>query len=131
LTLKDNLQWLDHENSMQHLRNIGQTGEVARASAEDVHERIQRLWDRLQDEKKEDVRTLGERLEMRREEEEKEREERRKKRKEVAERKKEEKETEKIKLESYGEDVRIEGEHEEDDMAAMMGFGGFGTSKKK
>ena len=48
----------------------------------------------------------------------------------MAERKKEEKEK-KIKVKTeYGGDVRVEGEHEEEDMAAMMGFGGFGTSKK-
>lgn len=31
----------------------------------------------------------------------------------------------------YGEDVRIEGEHDEDDMMAAMGFTGFGTTAKK
>lgn len=131
LTFKDNLQWVEHENSMQHLRAIGQTGEVKRATREEVHERIERIWERMQEEKRGDVKTLKERLEGRAEEEEKEREERRRKRRELAERKKEEKEKEiKVKTE-YGDDVRVEGEHEEEDMAAMMGFGGFGTTNKK
>ncbi|KFY80009.1 hypothetical protein V499_01079 [Pseudogymnoascus sp. VKM F-103] len=130
LTFKDNLQWVEHENSMQHLRAIGQTGEVKRASAEDVHERIERIWTKMEEERKGDVKTLRERLEGRAEEEEKVREERRKKRQEAAQKKREEREKE-IKVKSeYDEDVRVEGEHDVEDMAAMMGFGGFGTSKK-
>jgi U4/U6.U5 tri-snRNP component SNU23 len=130
LTFKDNLQWVEHENSMQHLRAIGQTGEVKRATVEDVRERIERIWERLVEEKRGDVKTLGERLEVRKEEEEKEREERRRKRKELVERKRAVKEEDvKVKKE-YGEDVRIEGEHDEDDMMASMGITGFGSSKK-
>ncbi|KAL3427505.1 hypothetical protein PVAG01_01014 [Phlyctema vagabunda] len=130
LTFKDNLQWVEHENSMQHLRAIGQTGEVKRATVQDVHDRIQRIWERLEEETKKDVKTLGERLEVRKEEEEKEREERRRKRRDLVERKRLGKEEEsKVKME-YGEDVRVEGEHDEDDMMAMMGMKGFGSSKK-
>lgn len=130
LTFKDNLQWVEHENSMQHQRAIGQTGEVKRATAEDVHERIEMLWGRMEEERRRDVTSLGERLEVRKIEEDKEREERRLKRKELAEKKKAEREGEvKVKTE-YGEDVRVEGEHDEDDMMAMMGMKGFGSSKK-
>ncbi len=130
LTFKDNLQWVEHENSMQHLRAIGQTGEVKRASVDEVRERITRIWERIVEEKNGDVKTLGERLELRKEEDEKEREARTKKRKALMERKRLEKEAEvKIKKE-YGEDVRVEGEHDEDDMMAAMGISGFGTSKK-
>lgn len=130
LTFKDNLQWVEHENSMQHLRAIGQTGEVRRATAEEVRARIDRVWERMQDEVREDVKTLGERLEVRREEEERGREERRVKRRELAEKKRLEREMEvKVKKE-YGEDVRVEGEHDEDDMMASMGITGFGSSKK-
>ncbi|RDW91931.1 hypothetical protein BP5796_01325 [Coleophoma crateriformis] len=130
LTFKDNLQWVEHENSMQHLRAIGQTGEVKRATADDVHERILQIWERLEEEKKQDVKTLGERLEVRKEEEDREREERRQKRLAVAERKRLEKEAELKVKQEYGEDVRVEGEHDEDDMMAMMGMKGFGSSKK-
>jgi U4/U6.U5 tri-snRNP component SNU23 len=130
LTFKDNLQWVEHENSMQHLRAIGQTGEVKRAGVEEVRARIEAIWEKMEEERRQDVKTLGERLEVRHKEEEREREERRKKRRELVERKK----LGKVKVEevkgAYGEDVRVEGEHDVDDMAAMMGFGGFGSSKK-
>lgn len=130
LTFKDSMQWVEHENSMQHLRAIGQTGNVAKATVEDVKAMIDHLWEKLQQEKLGEVKTLGERLEIRKEEEDKHREERRQKRKELLERQRAKKEEEvKVKTE-YGEDVRIEGEHDEDDMMASMGFGGFGTSKK-
>jgi U4/U6.U5 tri-snRNP component SNU23 len=130
LTFKDNLQWVEHENSMQHLRAIGQTGEVKKASAEEVHARIEMIWERLEEERRGDVKTLGQRLELRKEEEKKAREERRLKRKELAERKRLKVEEEiKVKQE-YGEDVRIEGEHDEDDMMASMGIVGFGSTRK-
>lgn len=130
LTFKDSLQMLDHTNSMQHLRAIGQTGDVRKATAAEVHARIELLWERLQERKKEEVISLKERLEVRKEEEEKERDERRRKRKEAEERKRLEKEAAlKVKTE-YGEDVRIEGEHDEDDMMAAMGFTGFGMTNR-
>jgi U4/U6.U5 tri-snRNP component SNU23 len=130
LTFKDNLQWVEHENSMQHLRAIGQTGEVKRATAEDVHERITRLWEKMQQEKNGEVKTLKERLELRKKEDERELEEKGKRRREERARKKEQKEKEMNIRTAYGEDVRIEGEHDEDDMMAMMGMKGFGSSKK-
>ncbi|KAK4134028.1 hypothetical protein BT67DRAFT_441943 [Trichocladium antarcticum] len=131
LTFKDNLQWIEHTNSMQHQRSIGATGEVRKATAEDVHARIEALWRREEERKKDQVVSLKERLEVRKEEEEKEREEKRRKRKEAEEKRRLEKEAvEKVKTE-YGEDVRIEGEHDEDDMMAAMGFTGFGTTTKK
>jgi U4/U6.U5 tri-snRNP component SNU23 len=130
LTFKDNLQWVEHVNSKQHLVAIGESGEVKRASAEEVHEMITAIWEELQDEKLRDVKTLGERLEISRVVEEREREERRNKRREAVEKKRKVKEEEvKVKRE-YGDDVRVEGEHDEDDMMASMGIVGFGTSKK-
>ncbi|KAI1148052.1 hypothetical protein F4825DRAFT_435319 [Nemania diffusa] len=131
LTFKDNLQWVEHINSMQHLRSIGETGEVRKASAEDVRRRIDEIWEGLQEQKRAATTTLKERLESRGEEEAREREARRVKRLEDLARKRAEKETqEKAKVE-YGDDVRIEGEHDEDDMMAAMGITGFGTSKKR
>ncbi|CAP65427.1 uncharacterized protein PODANS_6_9300 [Podospora anserina S mat+] len=131
LTFKDNLQWLEHTNSMQHQRAVGATGQVKKATAEEVHARIEALWQRQQELKREQVITLQERLEVRKEEEEKEREERRRKRKEAEEKKRLEKEAALKAKTDYGEDVRIEGEHDEDDMMAAMGFTGFGTTAKK
>jgi len=130
LTFKDNLQYLEHTNSMQHMRNIGQSGEVKKASAEDVHARIELLWERIQQRKRDEVVSLQERLAVRKEEDEKERDEKRRKRKETEEKRRLEKEEAlKVKVE-YGDDVRIEGEHDEEDMMAAMGFAGFGGGKK-
>lgn len=131
LTFKDNLQYLEHTNSMQHMRNIGQSGEVKKATPEEVHARIELLWERIQERKREEVVNLEERLAVRKEEEEKEREDRRRKRKEVEEKRRlEREEALRVKVE-YGDDVRIEGEHEEEDMMAAMGFRGFGGTGKK
>ncbi|KAI1291063.1 hypothetical protein F5Y03DRAFT_377629 [Xylaria venustula] len=131
LTFKDNIQWVEHINSMQHLRNIGETGEVRKASAEEVRMRVDEVWERLQELKRAATTTLKERLEIREEEDAKEKEARRIKRMEDLAKRKAEKETaEKVKLE-YGDDVRVEGEHDEDDMMAAMGITGFGTSKKR
>ena len=130
LTFKDSMQWVEHINSMQHLRAIGQSGDVKRATKEEVERRIDEIWERLQEEKKGLVMSVGERLEIRRVDDEKAREERRLKRLKLAEKKREEREKEVQIKKEYGEDVRIEGEHDEDDMMASMGITGFGTSKK-
>ncbi|KAI1635027.1 hypothetical protein F4809DRAFT_471441 [Biscogniauxia mediterranea] len=131
LTFKDNIQWIEHINSMQHLRAIGETGEVRKATAEEVHQRIVDAWERLQEQKRAATTTLKERLELRGEEETKEREARRLKRQaELAKKKAEKEAAEKVGVQ-YGDDVRVEGEHDEDDMMAAMGITGFGTSKKK
>ncbi|KAI1876709.1 uncharacterized protein JN550_000781 [Neoarthrinium moseri] len=131
LTFKDNHQWLEHINSIQHLHAIGETGEVRQASAADVHERIERLWQMKQEQKLAATTSLKDRIAIQEEEDEKEREAKRLKRRGIAEKRRLELEKSKdVKME-YGEDVRIEGEHDEDDMMAMMGFaGGFGSSKK-
>ncbi|UPK96401.1 hypothetical protein LCI18_007336 [Fusarium solani-melongenae] len=130
LTFKDNKQFVEHLNTPQHLLNTGQTTEVKRATAEEVHQRIEYYIRRREELEKDKQTSLHERLQLREEEAEKEAEERRKKRKEENERKKAKREEEsKVKME-YGDDIRIEGEHDEDDMMAQMGFTGFGTSKK-
>lgn len=121
---------MEHLNTTQHLLNSGQTTEVKRATAEQVHERISFYIQKKEELERERVTSLEERLQIREEENEKEAEEKRKKRRDDAEKKRlEREEAAKVKTE-YGDDVRIEGEHEEDDMMAQMGFTGFGTSKK-
>ena len=130
LTFKDSVQWVEHENSMQHLRAIGQTGEVKRSTREEVRGAIERVWERVEGERKGEEKTLGERLDDRKEEDDRKREEGRIKRRELAVRKRAEKEKEVQVKKEYGEDVRIEGEHDEDDMMKFMGMTGFGTSKK-
>ncbi|CAG9937241.1 unnamed protein product [Clonostachys rosea f. rosea IK726] len=130
LTFKDNISYVEHLNTFQHLINTGQTTEVKRATVEEVRERIDFYIRKKEELKKERVTTLDERLQLREEEREKELEERRKKRRDETEKKRVAKEeAEKIKTE-YGDDVRIEGEHDEDDMLAQMGISGFGSSKK-
>merc|ERR1712000_384130 len=130
LTFKDNKQWVEHLNTTQHLVATGQTAEVKRATAEEVRARIDYWVQRKEDMEKEKDTSLQERLKLREEEREKELEIRREKRRAEAEKKREAKEEAvKVKTE-YGEDVRIEGEHDEDDMMAAMGITGFGTSKK-
>ncbi|KAH8900278.1 hypothetical protein GQ53DRAFT_741213 [Thozetella sp. PMI_491] len=130
LTFKDNIQWVEHINSMQHQRATGHTGQVRKATAEEVHARIELLWAKLEERKKDASTSLHQRLEIRREEDEKEREEKRRKRREADERRRLAKEEEAKAKVDYGDDVRNAGEHDEDDMMASMGFTGFGSSKK-
>ncbi|QPG94738.1 hypothetical protein C2857_006876 [Epichloe festucae Fl1] len=56
LTFKDNKQYLEHINTMQHLLNTGQTMEVKRATVEEVRERIA-YWVRKRDELEKDKAT--------------------------------------------------------------------------
>ncbi|KAF2493215.1 hypothetical protein BU16DRAFT_489674 [Lophium mytilinum] len=82
LTFKDNLQYVEHLNSKQHLVNTGQTGEVKRASVEEVHQRLLWLKRKREEESTEQVIDLEARLEVSKEREDKEREEKRRKRNE-------------------------------------------------
>ncbi|CAK7265111.1 U4/U6.U5 snRNP associated protein [Sporothrix epigloea] len=133
-TAKDSVSLTEHENSMYHLRNVGQTGQVKRASAADVLARIDAVWERLQADKKEATVNLAERLAIRQQQDDEERERRRTKKRDLAEKKRALKEAETAALAAsrmdYGDDVRIEGEHDEDDMMKMMGIAGFGSTKK-
>jgi U4/U6.U5 tri-snRNP component SNU23 len=86
LTYKDNVQYIEHLNSKQHLINTGQSGEVVRATLQDVRDRLEVLTQRKRDREEED-RRMGEvdldaRLKKAEAVEEKEREERRRKRNE-------------------------------------------------
>ncbi|KAM5348388.1 hypothetical protein ACJ41O_008212 [Fusarium nematophilum] len=130
LTFKDNKQFVEHLNTPQHLLNTGQTTEVKRATVDEVRERIEFYIRRREELEKEKQTSLQERLQLREEEAEKEAEERRQKKKEEREKKRLGREAAANVKAEYGEDVRIEGEHDEDDMMAQMGFAGFGTSKK-
>jgi U4/U6.U5 tri-snRNP component SNU23 len=83
LTFKDNLQFVDHLNSKQHLMNVGESGEVKRAGVEDVRERLAWLKRKMEEEMKEADRVdLDRRLEQREEDDERKREEKRRKRRE-------------------------------------------------
>ena len=90
LTFKDNLQFVEHLNSRQHLVNSGESGEVRKATLEEVQERLRMLGERKREERREEESMrlgLGDqglegRLKIREEEGEREREERRRKRRE-------------------------------------------------
>ena len=59
LTFKDNLQFVEHENSRQHQVNTGQSGEVRRAGLEEVRERLAWLKKRKEEQEREE-REMGE-----------------------------------------------------------------------
>lgn len=86
LTFKDNVQYVEHLNSKQHLINTGQSGEVKRATLEEVKERLEWLVERKRQREEEDRRVgeidLGARLKAREDDETREREEKRRKRNE-------------------------------------------------
>jgi U4/U6.U5 tri-snRNP component SNU23 len=86
LTYKDNVQYVEHLNSKQHLINTGQSGDVVRATLQDVRDRLEMLKQRKREMEEEDKRMgeidLDARLKKTEEIEEKEREERRRKRNE-------------------------------------------------
>jgi U4/U6.U5 tri-snRNP component SNU23 len=82
LTSKDNLQWVDHLNSRQHLVNVGRDETMVKAKSQEVRDRLDWLKrERYEDAKgAETVVELGEILEKRQEEANEEREKRREKR---------------------------------------------------
>lgn len=82
LTFKDNLQFVEHLNSKQHLVATGESGEVRRATLEEVQERFEYLKRKRDEELKRDTIDLGTRIEVAKEQEEREREEKRRKRNE-------------------------------------------------
>ena len=85
LTFKDNLQFVDHLNSKQHLSNIGESGEVRRATLQEVKDRLSWLQQRKEEEEKDknlDKLAFQERLKHSYDQEEERREERRRKRRE-------------------------------------------------
>ncbi|KAI9830829.1 MAG: hypothetical protein M1819_005354 [Sarea resinae] len=82
LTFKDNLQFVEHLNSRQHLVATGQSGEVRKATVDEVRERLRWLKRKRDEEAEDKVVDLGARLEKAREVEEREREEKRAKRRE-------------------------------------------------
>ncbi|KAJ9199309.1 hypothetical protein DTO166G4_9125 [Paecilomyces variotii] len=86
LTFKDNIQLVEHLNSKQHLIATGQSGEVVRATVEDVRNRLRWLAHQKRVKEEEQRKAwqldLGARLKEREEEEAREREEKRRKRNE-------------------------------------------------
>ncbi|WOG86852.1 hypothetical protein DCAR_0206071 [Daucus carota subsp. sativus] len=110
--VKDSANYLDHINGKKHQRALGMSMRVERASLEQVQQR----FDNLKKRKEPGTFTeqdLDERVLKQQQEEEEKKRQRRERKKE----KKKEKASE--------EEVEMDP-----DVAAMMGFGGFGSSKK-
>ena len=86
LTYKDNVQYIEHLNSKQHLINTGQSGDVKRATLQDVKDRIEMLKQRKREAEEEERMAaelnVGERIRAAEEVDAKEREEKRRKRNE-------------------------------------------------
>jgi U4/U6.U5 tri-snRNP component SNU23 len=82
LTFKDNLQLVEHYNSKQHQLKVGESGEVRRATAEEVRERLKWLKRKIETDKRDELVNLDERLQIAKERDEREREEKRQKRRE-------------------------------------------------
>ncbi|KAB2634683.1 zinc finger matrin-type protein 2 [Pyrus ussuriensis x Pyrus communis] len=110
--VKDSANYLDHINGKKHQRALGMSMRVERASLQQVQERFEKLKKRKTDGTFTEQ-DLDERILKQQQEEEERKRQRR-------ERKKEKK-----------KDKVVEEETEIDpDVAAMMGFGGFGSTKK-
>jgi len=113
-TCKDSVGYLDHLNSRSHLRHLGQTTRIARSTVEQVRARIAMLREKTKEAASAKAFDFDKRLEEIRQKEQAEREAKKAEKKAVREAK------------------LIEAAQDDDtaSMAAMMGFGGFGSSKK-
>lgn len=117
--VKDSINYLDHINGKKHQRNLGMNMRVKRSTLDDVKARFEfKLKQR--DETKQSY-DIEERIKELKEEEEKVKEYRKEKRKEKKKKKNRKEESETV----------DDDDEAGDRMAAMMGFGSFGSSKKK
>ncbi|KAI9294889.1 hypothetical protein K502DRAFT_365436 [Neoconidiobolus thromboides FSU 785] len=112
VTLKDNLSWLDHINGKKHLSEIGISLRVERSTLEQVRAKLLLLKQKRDAPRQYDFDESVKEA-MRKEEEEKEL--RKKKKKELTKKKKE---------------VKSIDASLPDDMAKIMGFSGFDSTKK-
>lgn len=111
--VKDSANYLDHINGKKHQRALGMSMRVERASLEQVQQRFENLKKRKETGGTFTEQDLDERILKQQQEEEERKRQRRERKKE--------KKKEKV----------VEEEIEADpDVATMMGFGGFGSSKK-
>ncbi|KAJ3072149.1 hypothetical protein HDU98_004121 [Podochytrium sp. JEL0797] len=120
IVCKDNINYLDHLNGFKHLKNLGQSGKVERSTADQVKARLAALTKKRKDPEPE--LDLAARVKKAVDEEEAAK----KAKKEEKKRKKEEK----SKAESGGAAGSGGIGGMDPEMAAMMGFSGFSTSKK-
>ncbi|XP_077448603.1 zinc finger matrin-type protein 2 [Stigmatopora argus] len=110
--VKDSINFLDHINGKKHQRNLGMSMRVERSSLDQVKKRFEANKKKMEEKQKEY--DFEERMKELREEEEK-----------AKAYKKEKQKERKRRAEDDGGDFE-----DDDEMAAVMGFSGFGTSKK-
>ncbi|XP_059484466.1 zinc finger matrin-type protein 2 [Neocloeon triangulifer] len=107
--VKDSINFLDHINGKKHQRNLGMSMKVERSTVDQVKGRLEMLKKKKEEKKKEY--DIEQKLKELGEEEEKLKEYRKEKRKE--------------RKRKHEDDQEVD-----EDMAAIMGFSGFGSSKK-
>ncbi|KZO93094.1 hypothetical protein CALVIDRAFT_486322 [Calocera viscosa TUFC12733] len=115
-TFKDTAGYLDHINSRAHLRKLGQTTSIARSTVEQVRARIAMLREKTKEAAAAKTYDFEQRLQQIRD---KEVEERQAKRRKI----KEEKEA----LRAVKQEEAMDADP---DMMNLMGFGGFGSTKR-
>ncbi|XP_076045580.1 zinc finger matrin-type protein 2 [Oratosquilla oratoria] len=112
--VKDSINFLDHINGKKHQRNLGMSMRVERSTLDQVKKRFEMNKRKFEEKKKEY--DIDQRMQELKEEEEKLKEYRREKRKDK-----------KRKADSMDEDMAATMDPE---MAKIMGFSGFSSSKK-
>ncbi|KAJ3347874.1 zinc finger, matrin-type 2 [Entophlyctis luteolus] len=130
----DNVNYLDHLNSAKHQRNLGMSMKVERSTADQVRKRIEELTRKRKEPVKE--LNLAERVQSSIDAEEAAKQARKaeKKRRKEEKRKEADAHSEAVPISTLGDANAPDGSTQPDqpliDVAAFMGFGGFGSSKK-
>ena len=118
--LKDSHTYLDHINGRKHQRNLGYSMRIERSTKEQVEERLQQLINQQKaHENPIESMTAAEMVKAKDEELLQRKEERRKRREER-----------KHKVDDHTDDGEEEEPQMDPEMAALMGFSGFGSTKK-
>ncbi|KZV81628.1 hypothetical protein EXIGLDRAFT_628211 [Exidia glandulosa HHB12029] len=115
---KDSTGYLDHLNSRFHLRKLGQTTRLERSTVEQVRDRIAMLREKTKDSSAAKSYDFAQRMKEIRDKENALREERK---------------AEKLRAKEAARAELIldpAAKEQQDEMASLMGFAGFGTSKK-
>ncbi|GAA6062682.1 hypothetical protein JCM10212_002505 [Sporobolomyces blumeae] len=112
-TCKDSARYLDHINGRGHLRRLGQTTKIAKTTLDDVRQKIAELREKTAHASEKKAYDFAQRIKEIQAEESKDRERQR----EAKRRKRDEERLEEEKKRTEGVD---------DQVAAMMGFAGFG-----
>ncbi|KAL7312972.1 U4/U6.U5 snRNP associated protein [Mucor circinelloides] len=112
ITIKDSVTWIDHLNGRKHLNNVGVSSKVEKADLNSVKERLAMLKRKKENPQNEEY-NLDERLAAIKQQEEEEKQKRREKKKQKKDHKKK----------------PADKDDGQDEMAKMMGFSGFGSSK--